>query len=122
MSVSVGVPSLDSLTIAQNGGGVMTVTGVKAQSFSVTVAGSGLVQASGTATRLVVSLGGSGDVELDQLLARDVQAVVSGAGRIAVTATGSLRASVHGSGVIQYLGNPAPLVTNVTGDGVILPG
>jgi len=121
MSVTVGVPSLTSLTLGLTGSGIINVTGVSASSLTVKLSGSGIVRASGTAARLNVSLGGSGDAELDELVARDAQAVVSGSGRIHITATRSLNASVTGYGVIQYGGNPARLATSVTGSGVIIP-
>jgi Putative auto-transporter adhesin, head GIN domain len=122
VSVSVGVPSLKSVTIPHSGSGIITATGINTPSFRVTLAGSGILRASGTATRLNVTIGGSGDVELDQLVSRDALAVVSGSGRIVITATRSLNASVTGDGVIQYGGNPAGLTTSVTGNGVIIPG
>jgi hypothetical protein len=122
MSVTIGVPSLKSVTIARTGSGVIAVTGVSASSLTVTLAGSGVVRASGTASRLNVSIGGSGDAELDQLIAGDAIAVVSGSGRVVVNATRSLNASVTGDGVIQYRGNPARLATSVTGNGAIIPG
>jgi hypothetical protein len=122
MNVSITVPSLGSLTISRDGSGVVTVTGIDSPGVTVNLAGSGLLRASGTATRLNVTLGGSGNADLEQLVARDVHAVVSGSGRIAVTATASLAASVPGSGVVQYGGNPARLATSVTGSGVVIPG
>ena len=122
MSVSVTVPALRSLTLSTSGSGVITVTGVNAPSFIVTVVGSGVVRAIGNTTSLDASVSGSGDVELGQLLARDVRAVVSGSGRIVVTATSSLNASVPGSGLIQYGGTPARVVTSVTGSGAVVPG
>jgi len=89
---------------------------------SVAISGSGVVGAKGASRRLNVSLGGSGDLELAQLVARQVRAVLSGSGRIDVTATDSLEASLSGSGVIQYAGNPPHVTTSVTGSGTIVPG
>jgi hypothetical protein len=120
MSVSITVPSMQSLAIS--GSGVVNLTGIHAPSFTVTIGGSGVVNASGTATRLSVSMPGSGYAELGQLVARDVSATVSGDGQIVVTATRSLDASVPGTGVIRYSGNPAQLTTSVTGTGTIIPG
>jgi hypothetical protein len=122
MHVSITVPSLNSLTISRDGSGMLTVTGIDSPGVTVNLAGSGLMSASGTATRVNVTLGGSGNADLSQLIARDVNAVVSGSGRIAVTATASLSAAVPGSGVVQYGGNPARLATSVTGSGVVVPG
>jgi Putative auto-transporter adhesin, head GIN domain len=77
------------------------------------------VRASGTVARLGVSLGGSGDAQLGQLVARDVRAVLNGSGRIAVHATNTLQASVPGSGTIVYSGHPAHVTTSITGSGAI---
>jgi hypothetical protein len=120
MSVSVTVPSLASVSIP--GSGVVNMTGIHAASLTVTLGGSGVVDASGTATRLNVSVPGSGYVDLGGLMSRDVQAAVSGSGQIVVTATRSLDASVSGSGVIRYSGDPAQLTKSVTGSGAIIGG
>ncbi len=120
MSVEVTVPALSELTLS--GSGNISATGIKTSSLTVTLAGSGILQASGTATRLVVNLDGSGQAQLGQLVARDVQAAVGGSGEIFVTATGSLDASVPGSGTIVYGGSPEHVTTSVTGSGSVTHG
>jgi hypothetical protein len=120
MRVDVDVPSLDSLRLT--GSGLITATGIKATNLTVTLLGSGVVRASGITTRLVVTLAGSGDAQLDQLAAGDVQAVVSGSGRILVHPIKSLDASIPGSGTIVYTGNPAQLTSHVTGSGTVEGG
>jgi phage gp45-like len=72
MSVEVSVPSLEALTLT--GSGVISTTGIKTSSLTVRLSGSGVLRASGSATRLDVSLSGSGDAQLEQLAARDVHA------------------------------------------------
>jgi hypothetical protein len=118
MSVTVSVPSLDALTLT--GSGVITVSGIETSSLTVRLPGSGVVRASGAATKLDVTLDGSGDAQLGQLIAGDVHAVVSGSGRIVLTATKSLDASVSGSGAIMYGGNPREVTKSVTGSGAIV--
>jgi Putative auto-transporter adhesin, head GIN domain len=118
MSVTVSVPSLDALTLT--GSGVIAVTDIEASSLTVRLPGSGVLRASGAATRLDVTLGGSGDAQLEQLVASDVRAVVSGSGRIVLTATESLDASVSGSGAIMYGGNPQEVTKSITGSGAII--
>jgi hypothetical protein len=117
MRVDVTVPSLGAMTLT--GSGVVVATGIDAVNLTVVLAGSGLLRLSGTALRLDVNLGGSGDAQLERLVAKDVHAVVSGSGRILVTATDSLDASVPGSGVVVYSGNPAHVTTSVTGSGAV---
>jgi hypothetical protein len=118
MTVAVGVPSLDALTLS--GSGIVAATGVDASSLTVRLPGSGVLRASGAATRLDVTLEGSGDAQLGQLVAGDARAVVSGSGRIVLTTTKSLDATVSGSGAIMYGGNPQLVETSITGSGAIV--
>jgi hypothetical protein len=120
MSVDVSVPSLERLTLS--GSGMVAVDGFAGPALTVTLSGNGVLRATGSTTRLDVTLGGSGDAQLAQLVARDVHAVVTGSGRILVTVTGSLDASVPGTGAIVYRGAPAHVITSVTGTGVVTRG
>jgi hypothetical protein len=120
MSVDVSVPSLTTLNLS--GDGQISVTGINAPQLTVTVSGSGLLSAAGTATRLDVTLSGDGQAQLSQLTARDVHAVITGSGLIQVTATTSLDAAVPGTGTIIYSGNPPQLTTSVTGTGTVTRG
>jgi Putative auto-transporter adhesin, head GIN domain len=120
MSVEVSVPSLTMLNLS--GSGQLAVTGIKAPQLTVTVSGSGLLYAAGTATRLDVTLSGDGLAQLSQLTASQVHAVVAGAGLIQVTATTSLDAAVPGTGAIVYSGNPPQVTSSVTGVGTVTRG
>jgi hypothetical protein len=100
----------------------LSVAGIKAARLTVTVSGSGLLYAAGTATRLDVTLSGDGSAQLSQLTARDVHAVISGSGVIQVTATTSLDAAIPGTGAIGYGGNPSQVTSSVTGIGTVTPG
>ncbi len=120
MSVAVSVPSLTALKLS--GDGRISVTGINTQQLTVTVSGSGLLSAAGTAARLDVTLSGKGQAQLGQLTARDVHAVVTGSGLIQVTATTSLDAVLPGTGAIIYGGNPPQVNTSVTGTGTVTRG
>jgi hypothetical protein len=120
MSVEIGAPSVDALTLS--GTGSVSAVGVESARLTVSHAGTGLLQISGAVNSLDVSLDGTGDVELGQLAARDVHAVVSGDGQIVVNARRTLDASVSGTGAIRYHGNPAQVTTNVTGTGAVVRG
>jgi Putative auto-transporter adhesin, head GIN domain len=120
MNVEVSVPSLTALNLS--GSGQLSVTGINEPRLTVTVSGSGMLSAAGTATRLDVTLSGDGFAELSQLSASQVHAVVSGSGLIHVTATNSLDAEVPGTGAILYGGNPPQVTTSVTGVGTVTRG
>jgi hypothetical protein len=117
MSVEVTVPSLHALALT--GSGNVLVRGIKTERLTATLSGSGNLFGSGSATSLDVTVSGSGNARLTQLVAKDVHAVVSGVGAISVTATTSLDASVPGSGTIVYAGNPQQVAKSVTGSGAI---
>lgn len=120
MSVEVSVPSLTALNLS--GSGQISVTGIKASQLTLTVSGSGLLYAAGTAIRLDVILSGDGQAQLSQLTASEVHAVLTGSGLIQVTATMRLDAAVPGSGAIVYSGSPPQVTTSVTGSGTITRG
>ena len=117
MSVEIGIPTLDALTLT--GSGDIVVDGIAAENLEVALPGSGMVTGSGTATQLAVTVSGSGAVQFMQLAAEDVRAAVSGSGSIFVSATRSLDASVSGSGAIIYTGNPQDVKRSITGTGAI---
>jgi Putative auto-transporter adhesin, head GIN domain len=117
MSVEVTVPALTALTLS--GAGNIAVDGIGSQNLEVSLAGSGNLAGSGAATRLDITVGGSGTVQFAHVVADNVRAVVSGDGSIFVTATRSLDGSISGDGAIVYTGNPPDVTKNVTGTGAI---
>ena len=119
MSVQVSLPALAGVTLS--GSGDISVSGIDEARLVVTLSGSGALGASGTAAQLDVTLSGSGLAQLDNLVARDVRAVVAGSGLIRVTATAQLNAAVPGSGAILYSGNPR-VTSSLTGTGAVIHG
>jgi hypothetical protein len=117
MSVEVTVPALSALTLT--GSGNIVVDDIAAESFRAELPGSGTLTGSGTATRLEVTVSGSGVVHFTELVAKDAQAAVSGSGSIFVTVTERLDASVSGSGAVVYTGDPQDVKSSVTGSGTI---
>jgi hypothetical protein len=117
MSVEVSVPSLNALVLT--GSGNIMVNGIKTESLTVTLSGSGNLFGSGAASSLDVTISGVGNARFTQLVANNVDALLSGSGAIFVTATKSLDASIPGSGTITYTGNPQDVTKSVTGAGAI---
>ena len=115
--VDVTVPAVDELALS--GSGTIDVEGIDADALAIALSGSGAVRASGRAQRVDVELNGSGDVRLQDLVAQDVHAKMSGTGRIAVNATDSLDAIVPGTGSIVYTGNPPSVRKSVSGIGSV---
>jgi hypothetical protein len=97
------------------------VTGINSRNLTVALLGSGNIDATGTATKLKVTLGGEGNTLLRELIARDVHAALTGEGSIMLTATHSLTARISGDGTVLYSGNPPHVTQGVTGSGTISP-
>ena len=120
MFVAVSLPSLDRLRL--QGAGNISVTGINSRNLTVALPGSGNIDATGTTTKLDVTISGEGTALLRQLIARDAKAALSGDGSIMLTATHSLTARVSGSGTVLYGGNPPHVTQRVTGSGTISAG
>ena len=120
MFVAVNLPSLDGLRL--QGDGNISVTGINSRNLTVALPGSGNIDATGTTTKLDVTISGEGTALLQQLIARDATAALSGDGSIMLTATNSLTARVSGSGTVLYGGNPPHVTQRITGSGTISPG
>jgi hypothetical protein len=119
MRVEVGVPSLTSTALS--GSGTVRIEGVDEDAFTAELPGSGVLSVQGTAGRLQATLSGSGDMQLQDLVAQDVTARVEGAGRLRVHAAVSLDATVSGAGAIRYGGDPDRVTQDITGAGSITP-
>jgi Putative auto-transporter adhesin, head GIN domain len=117
VTVQVTVPTLDAVMLT--GSGVVTVENVDTEELTVRMPGTGRLVIHGAAGVLDVQLSGSGNVELEDLVARDAVARLSGFGRLHVHATGSLDASVSGTGTIVYSGDPTDVAQHVTGVGAV---
>ena len=82
--------------------------------------GSGAVKAEieGAATVQRVSISGAGTFRGAKLASDDVTAMVSGAGRVIVSARKTLQATISGAGAIDYYGDPA-VTQRISGVGKI---
>jgi hypothetical protein len=114
ISYRITARQLHGVTIA--GAGDVATTNVEAKSFAITIAGSGNVSASGTTDSLDITITGSGSVDAIRMPAKTVKAVVTGEGRITVSASEKLEANIVGDGSIDYVGNPQ-VTKRVVGSG-----
>ena len=118
MSVEVTLPVLDAVSLS--GSGTLTAQAVRAGTLIVRLPGSGTIRASGATDRIQATLDGSGELQLNDLIAAQATAVVSGSGLIELVATETLEATVSGSGSILYSGNPRQVTKSIPGTGAIV--
>jgi hypothetical protein len=117
--VAIMMKSLEKASIT--GSGDMTIDGLKGQSVTFSLPGSGNISAAGTADSVNVTLGGSGNILCGNLQARSVTVKLPGSGNVTVYASEHLVANIPGSGNIQYRGGATSVEKNVTGSGSINP-
>ncbi len=114
-------PTTDHLTVTVSGSGDVVVGQVAADDLRVEISGSGAVRADGATDRLEVRISGSGGYEGADLDAEDATVDVVGSGSAEVRATGTLMATVTGSGRIRHTGG-AQVTRHVLGSGAVTQG
>ena len=117
MSVVVTVPSLRSATLS--GTGQLIVTDVAAGTFTARLPGTGNLVAAGRADRVDASISGDGSMTLESLLTTDATVTVRGTGSVMIHVTGSLHATVSGTGSVAYTGHPKSVSRTITGVGSV---
>lgn len=92
---------------------------INAKTLESAVTGSGNVKISGHADNSKVTVTGSGNYSGRDVTTTNTVVHVGGSGNASVNATGSLEASVTGSGDVRYSGNPKNISRSKTGSGDI---
>lgn len=105
-------------TIGVTGSGDVTVPDLATDDLLVEVAGSGSVEAGGTADRQRVRVSGSGDYRGDDLVSSSAEVEVSGSGDVEVAAEDTLDVRISGSGSVTYSGDPV-VTQDVSGSGEV---
>jgi putative autotransporter adhesin-like protein len=107
--------------IMMSGSGNINVSDLVGKDLMVALFGSGDITVNGEANTVNIQLPGSGNILCKELKADSVTVTLNGSGNITVYASESLDASIHGSGTINYAGNPAQINKSILGSGSITP-
>lgn len=116
--IEITVPTLRAYALS--GSGDSEIAGIDGDSFALSLSGSGDIAAVGRADNLHVSVSGSGDLELSELKAREVQVDVSGSSDVSLFASESLTIHISGSADVRYQGQPN-ITVSITGSGNVRP-
>ena len=119
---SDGVFRTDTFEAVVTGSGDIRLSVDIADEIDASVSGSGDILLSGSADRVNVVVAGSGTADLRNVSAGSAVASVAGSGVAIVYATGSVQATVTGSGNVIYHGDPPNVNTSVTGSGNVRRG
>ena len=109
------------LRLAAGGTGRFDLQGVDANYLEVTLNGSATCQFQGNVERQTVTINGTGTYLGRGLIGKWVQVIISGSGRAEVHATEALSATVYGTGLVTYAGNPKKVHPSIFGVGVVRP-
>ncbi len=118
--ITVTIPDIDTLELS----GVGNIEGRNAftvDELGLYLDGVGSITVSGNAQILIAELSGVGSIDAEALTAATATVDISGVGSIYVTATDELNATISGDGDVHYAGNPPVIVTNITGNGGLIP-
>lgn len=118
-SITVDTTFKDIKTItATSSGDINLKKPLKVKTLTVTVLGTGSVQAAGVDSMLTCYGMGSGKIDMLNLVSEKASCQNNGSGDILVNATNSLKAIVVGSGSIYYLGSPV-VTKSIKGTGTV---
>lgn len=104
LRVAISAPELSGF--ASTGSGNVHVSGLDAAEFTVSIMGSGDLQLSGVAERLLIRQAGSGNVNALECSCQIVRIDGLGSGDVTVNATEHLSVRSQGSGDVGYVGDP----------------
>jgi hypothetical protein len=99
----------------------VVVSGIDSSSFEAEISGSGSIRTTGRTEKLQARVSGSGNLSMFDLVAKDADMRISGAGKAEINATDSLKARVSGVGDVRYKGSPKNVEKSVSGVGSIKP-
>lgn len=102
-----------------HGSGDMEMNGGASDEVEVDMVGSGDLTVVGSAKQFRATQTGSGDMDATHLAAIETELVLKGSGTSVVQARKSVNVTLHGSGDVTVIGNPAERVTERTGTGEI---
>jgi len=118
ISVNIVVPTLAGTGI--NGSGNFTIRNFNGTSLTTEINGSGDVYTeNNTYDNAVLKVNGSGHIRGQQIHAGEADAQINGSGTIDIFCTQKLKATIHGSGEINYWGNPEGVSVDVSGSGSV---
>jgi hypothetical protein len=101
-----------------NGGADIKIP-INGNTLSLNLSGGTNVKFTGKVTNLNIDLNGAGNISCDELESENADVEISGAGYTIVWATKSITAKLSGVGVIEYIGNPSIVKSNVSGIGSV---
>lgn len=93
---------------------------LKCEHVTTSISGAGEIRLSGRSKKAVSKINGAGNLSAPNFIVRHHEISLNGAGKASVTATETIDATINGTGVIEYYGNPK-VYPEINGIGKIRP-
>jgi hypothetical protein len=107
------------MSLSVSGSGKLYTTDMNLQSLDCSISGSGdiIIGGNGSTVKGDISISGSGNYSGDQMKIGAADISISGSGNCSCHVTESIKASISGSGNVNYLGNSPKVDARVSGSG-----
>jgi hypothetical protein len=118
IAINITVSSLTRIAI--NGSGQYRVKNFQGNNFIAEINGSGDIYAESCSYNAAsLKVNGSGYIRAATLIANEAEARISGSGKIDIRSSQKLKATIQGSGEINYWGDPQTVTSEISGSGKI---
>lgn len=118
ITIYLEMDNIEGLSIGGNGDIVVEDRFDNLGNVELAIGGSGSIAMAGKASKVEVSLAGSGDVKCENLMAKKVEVSIAGSGDVFIGADDELEVSIAGSGDVRYKGQ-ARVSSSIVGSGSV---
>jgi hypothetical protein len=106
--------------LEMNGGGFIRASDLHTDVLRVTVNGGTRVRLDGSVDRQDIVIAGASDYQADQLVSREANVEINGAGTVVLNVSTHLTATINGAGTVEYIGSPR-VERSINGLGTVRP-
>lgn len=119
LQISIEVPFLKEVT--QAGTGSIFLENITKDVMKILISGNGSISAIGSTNQLDAEIDGSGTLNLQKLIAKNVNVRIDGVGEANLHVKNRLDINIQGVGNVNYSGNPKIVNKSIMGVGNIIP-
>ncbi len=109
----------DQLNITNKGVGEIIIDDCNVDIFDLTSKSVGSIEIKGTANEASIQSEGVGNIDCSEFLSKRTKVINKGAGNLSAYAQESINIFIAGIGNVKYYGNPAEVITDISGIGKV---
>ena len=105
-------------TLGASGSVIVDAKGIRTDSLTVAVSGTGDISISGEADAQKIAVSGTADYKAEGFKTKDTSISISGSGKAVIAVSNRLDVEVSGAGDVRYIGDPT-VTKNISGSGSV---